>query len=83
MSTRITHETQISRITHETPISRIAAKKKGKGLEVRIAFKSGSSPAQGSVRTATEADGMYYAYLSFAGGNPAAANKEPVTQPEK
>jgi hypothetical protein len=68
----------------ETPIARIAAKKKGKGVEVRIAFKTGTSAAQGSVRTATEADGMYYAYLSFAGGSPAATNKDqPVTEPEK
>jgi hypothetical protein len=54
----------------ETPISRITAKKKGKGVEVRIAFKNAKEAAQGSVRTATEADGMYYAYLSFGGGGP-------------
>ena len=35
--------------------------------------------AQGTVRTATEADGMYYAYLSFAGGGPAPATAEPTT----
>jgi hypothetical protein len=71
----------------ETPIARIAAKKKGKGVEVRIAFKNGKDASQGSVRTATEADGMYYAYVSFGGGSPAAAEKEPekgpVMQPQK
>jgi hypothetical protein len=70
----------------DTPLSRITAKKKGKGVEVRIAFKSGKSASQGSVRTATEADGMYYAYLSFAGGSPAAdkePEKGPVTTPDK
>jgi hypothetical protein len=56
-----------------TPVSRVTAKKKGKAIEVRIAFKNAKEAAQGSVRTATEADGMYYAYLSFGGG--AAAEK--------
>jgi hypothetical protein len=71
----------------DTPIARIAAKKQRKGLEVRIAFKAGSAPAQGSVRTATEADGMYYAYVSFGGGSPATGSKDPekgpVTEPDK
>lgn len=61
-----------------TPIARIAAKKKGKAVEVRIAFKNAKDAAQGSVRTATEADGMYYAYLSFAGGGGGTAD-----EPEK
>lgn len=51
----------------ETPLSRVVAKKKGKGVEVRITFKNAKDVAQGSVRTATEADGLYYAYLSFSG----------------
>jgi hypothetical protein len=55
----------------ETPLSRITAKKKGKGIEVRIAFKNAKDAAQASVRTATEADDLYYAYLSFAGGSSA------------
>lgn len=63
----------------DTPLSRITARKKGKGIEVRIAFKNAKQAAQGSVRTATEADGMYYAYVTFAGGSPAA----PSTEPEK
>jgi hypothetical protein len=51
----------------ETPLSRITAKKKGKGVEVRITFKNAKDAAQASMRTATEADGLYYAYLSFSG----------------
>ena len=52
----------------DTSVSRVTAKKKGKAIEVRIAFKDPKNAAQGSLRTSTEADGMYYAYLSFAGG---------------
>jgi hypothetical protein len=52
----------------ETPIARITTKRKGRVIEVRIAFKKGKRATQAAVRTATEADGMYYAYLSFAGG---------------
>lgn len=52
----------------DTPISRITAKKKGKAIEVRIAFKNAKEAAPGTVRTATEADGLFYAYVSFAGG---------------
>lgn len=65
----------------ETSVSRVTAKKKGKGVEVRIAFKNAKDAAQGSVRTATEADGMYYAYLSFAGGSPAGSTAT-VKEPE-
>ena len=70
----------------DTPLSRITAKKKGKAVEVRIAFKTSKGASQGSVRTATEADGMYYAYVSFAGGSPAGdkdPEKGPVTAPDK
>jgi hypothetical protein len=66
----------------ETPIARITAKKKGKSVEVRVAFKNGKQAAQGSVRTATEADGMYYAYVTFAGGG--SSSDAPTTkEPEK
>jgi hypothetical protein len=47
------------------PVSRITAKKGRKGIEVRITFKDAKDAKQGTVRTATEADGMYYAYLDF------------------
>jgi hypothetical protein len=57
----------------DTPIARVTAKKKGRAIEVRIAFKNAKDAAPGSVRTATEADGMFYAYLTFAGGGAGAA----------
>ena len=66
----------------DTPIARVSAKKKGKGIEVRIAFKNAKEAAQGSLKTATEADGMYSAYLSFAGSS--SSTKEPsMKEPEK
>ena len=58
------------------------------GIEARIAFKNAKDVREAAVRTATEADGMYYAYLSFpeATGAPAAVaptalEPEPDTQP--
>jgi hypothetical protein len=38
---------------------------RGPGIDVRISFKDPKDAREGTVRTATEADGMYYAYLSF------------------
>jgi len=64
----------------DTSVSRVTAKKKGKAIEVRIAFKDPKGASQGSLRTATEADGMYYAYLSFAGGGGTTGTKD---TPEK
>lgn len=77
--TRLGHNTwrPIDTRFFDTPISRITARKKGKAIEVRIAFKNAKEAAQGTVRTATEADGMFYAYVSFAGGGGA-----PTTEPE-
>ncbi len=67
----------------ETSISKIVAKKKGKGVEVRISFKNAKDAGQGSMRTATEADGLYYAYLSFSGtGTPAETAGGAVTAPK-
>src|SRR5688500_14317674 len=66
----------------ETSIARVVAKKKGKNIEARITFKNPKDAAQGSVKTSTEADGFYYAYLSFSGtGTPTA--KATPKEPEK
>ncbi len=48
----------------------------GAGIEARIAFKNAKDAREAAVRTATEADGMYYAYLTFpeGTGGPATAN---------
>lgn len=67
----------------DAPIDRITAKavkkaraRKGHpghpaGVEVRIAFRAGTPVSEGVVRTATEKDGLYYAYLTFAAAAPA------------
>ncbi|MEO8840850.1 MAG: hypothetical protein ABI591_08715 [Kofleriaceae bacterium] len=60
----------------DTPVARITAKHVGAargknahaaGLEVRITFKNPKDTHEAAVRSANEADGMYYQYLSFAG----------------
>jgi hypothetical protein len=38
------------------------------GIEAKIAFKNAKDAKEAVVRTATEADGMYYAYLTFGEG---------------
>jgi hypothetical protein len=63
---------QIDTRFFDNPLSMVTAKlaKKKKGTEVRITFKNPRDAKEGSARTATEADGMYYAYLSFPEGTP-------------
>jgi hypothetical protein len=60
----------------DTPLARITAKRVGAvrgknahaaGIEVRVTFKNAKDAHEGAIRAATEADGMYYQYLSFAG----------------
>jgi hypothetical protein len=77
----------------DTPIARIVARHvgaaraskrgpaHGAGVEVRVSFKNAKDAHDGSLRTATEADGMYYAYLSFAGTGGTATPT--VQEPEK
>lgn len=48
------------------------------GIEARIAFKNAQDLKEAAVRTATEADGMYYVYLRFPEGTQA---QRPVTTP--
>jgi len=57
------------------------------GIEARIAFKNPKDAREAAVRTATEADGMYYAYLKFPEGTdaPPAATptiREPEPEPD-
>ncbi len=48
------------------------------GIDVTVAFRDGQA-ATGEVRTATEADGMFYAYLTFPGGaSPDSSTSTPV-----
>ena len=51
---------------------------RGAGITVRITFKNPKDAREGTLRTATEADGMYYAYLSFPEGTPVAS--DPATK---
>jgi hypothetical protein len=37
-------------------------------IEVRISFKRAADAREATIRSATEADGLYYAYLAFPGG---------------
>jgi hypothetical protein len=64
----------------DNPLARISAKpvkarraRKGApsrkaGIEVRIQFKNPKDAKEASVRSATEADGLFYTYLSFPPG---------------
>jgi hypothetical protein len=71
----------------DNPLSGVIAKSvggghgHGAGIEVRVAFKNPKDAKEAAVRTATEADGMFYTYLSF----PEGADKDTTTakDPEK
>jgi hypothetical protein len=62
----------------DNPLARITAQpgtrtrtskaRKARGIEVRIVFKNPKEAKPGTLRTATEADGLFYAYLSFPEG---------------
>jgi hypothetical protein len=61
----------------DAPIARVSARPVGAhggkgahkaGIEVRIAFKNAKDAHEPTVRTTTEADGMFYAYLDFGAG---------------
>ena len=95
--TRLGHNTwrQIDTRFFDNPLSGIVAKAVGAaratkgraahaaGIEARIAFKNAKDAREGSLRTATEADGMYYSYLKFPEGTAPAptATQAPVTEP--
>lgn len=67
----------------DTPLERIVARKiggaHGRGIELQITFKHPSDAAQAQLRSATEADGYYYSYLTWAGGD----DGQPAADPEK
>ncbi|HEY0254676.1 MAG TPA: hypothetical protein VGC41_24285 [Kofleriaceae bacterium] len=62
----------------DTPVARITAKRVGasrahkSGIELRVTFKTPKDAHEAAMRSASEADGMYYQYLSFAGAAPEA-----------
>ncbi|HEY4118298.1 MAG TPA: hypothetical protein VGM56_10595, partial [Byssovorax sp.] len=54
------------------------------GVEVRVTFKNPKDAKEAAVRTATEADNLYYAYLTFPEGTNDAAKTQPtIKDPEK
>ena len=55
---------------------------RGAGIDVRITFKDPKDVREGTVRTATEADGMFYAYLTVPEGADAGASQK-LSDPEK
>jgi hypothetical protein len=54
----------------------------GAGIEVRISFKNPKDAREGTLRTATEADGLYYVYMTFPEGAESSKKPdEPTTSP--
>ena len=72
----------------DTPVARVTARRvgagkgHGAGIEVRVAFKNAKDAKEAGYRSATEADGLYYAYLTFGGGSAAGAPSS-LQEPEK
>lgn len=57
---------------------------RGAGIDVRLTFKNPKDAREGVLRTATEPDGMFYAYLAFPEGADAAAKAAvKPSEPEK
>lgn len=55
-----------------------------RGIDVRITFKNPKDAREGSVRSATEADGMQYVYLAFPEGTAEPGKAAPsATEPER
>jgi hypothetical protein len=56
----------------DNPLSGVIAKqaRKKRGIEVHINFKNPKDAKEAATRTATEADGMFYTYLTFPEGTP-------------
>jgi len=91
--TRLGHNTwrQIDTRFFDNPLSGILARAVGAvrpakgrpghpaGIEARIAFKNAKDAKEAQVRTATLADGLYYAYLSFGEGTAGPAVAAPVS----
>jgi len=69
----------------DAPVARVTARPVGAhggarahkaGIEVRVAFKNPKDAREGALRTATEPDGMFYAYLDLTGGTTAAPREK-------
>jgi hypothetical protein len=92
--TKLGHNTwrQIDTRFFDNPLSGIVARAVGAvrpskghpghpaGIEARIAFKNAKDAKEATVRTATEADGLYYTYLSFGEGTAGPDASTPASQ---
>jgi hypothetical protein len=76
----------------DAPIARVTARAVGArggkdphkaGIEVRIAFKNPKDAHEATARTATEADGMFYAYLDFGSAGTTAAPEDKDRTPDQ
>ena len=93
--TRLGHNTwrQVDTRFFDNPLSGIVARAVGAvratkdrrartaGIEARIAFKNAKDVREATVRTATEADGMFYAYLTFPEGTEPRSAGTPASSP--
>lgn len=55
----------------------------GRGIDVRITFKNPKDVREAAVRSATEADGMHYVYLSFPEGTSEPKAAPTTDEPER
>ena len=92
--TRLGHNTwrQVDTRFFDNPLAGITAKSvrasratkghpaQSAGIDVRITFKNPKDAKEAAVRTATEADGLSYVYLTFPEG--AEQQPPPATEPE-
>ncbi len=74
---------QIDTRYFDNPLSYVIAKpaKRARKIDVHITFKNPKDVKEGTLRTGTEADGMFYAYLTFPEGTAAAPASK--NEPEK
>ena len=73
---------QIDTRFFDNPLSGVVARDGGRKITVRISFKNPKDAREGSVTTKTEADGMFYAYLSFPEGADSKAQPT-IQEPER
>lgn len=69
----------------DNPLARITAnvvKGKNPGVDVRITFKNAKDAKAGTVRMTTEADGLFYLYLSFPEGAEQTPALAPTAEPQ-
>jgi len=89
--TRLGHNTwrQVDTRFFDNPLSGIVARTVGAsrgrkaGIDAKITFKNPKDAREGTIKTTTEADGMYYVYLSFPQGTESTTTPTTPKEPEK